>query len=437
MARRWLWAAANFQEMFARSKIRPTRCATAIVLASCTAALGANWLATLSKQPAGDFAELRSLRASYRFGWSGLTAATGEIHFIKPSNDRFELDGTGRTTGLVRALWKLDVNYRAIANAQTLAPIEVQQTENYRSKQIITHLSFTDGGVTRSRTEGQGAAIDTKTREFALPNLFDLHSAALYLRTQPLGQGSVYRLAVYPATNAYLATVTVSGREKISVRAGTYNAIRLDLQLKRIGKNLELQPHRKFRRGTIWVSDDPDRLIVRIEAQVFVGTVFAELQSVRFDNPKQASRELTDLQSVGLAEDACAGGKDRKTADAGRAISAMPPVFPSLTGQSPKVLFAIDKRAGKVPSLVRRFRRSVPDTAHTARGLSAPTQSHCAARPAELSQMACRRKILPVNCSDPLELMDKLAGFAAEGQRAERAAPELCFRSPWTVARWA
>jgi len=116
--------------MFARTKIRPTRCATAIVLASCTAALGVNWQATLSKQPAGGFAELRPLRASYRFGWSGLTAATGEIHFIKPSNDRFELDGTGQTTGLVRALWKLDVNYRAIANAQTLAPLEVQQTES-------------------------------------------------------------------------------------------------------------------------------------------------------------------------------------------------------------------------------------------------------------------------------------------------------------------
>jgi hypothetical protein len=51
--------------------------------------------------------------------------------------------------------------------------------------------------------------------------------------------------------------------------------------------------------------------------------------------------------------------------------------------------------------------------------------------------MACQRKILPVNCSAPLELMDKLAGFAADCQRAERAAPELCFRSPRTVDRWA
>jgi hypothetical protein len=81
--------------------------------------------------------------------------------------------------------------------------------------------------------------------------------------------------------------VTVNGREKSSVRAGTYNAIKLDLQLKRIGKHLELEPHKKFRRATIWVSDDAERLILRIDAQISVGTVFAELQSVRFDNPNQ------------------------------------------------------------------------------------------------------------------------------------------------------
>jgi hypothetical protein len=70
------------------------------------------------------------------------------------------------------------------------------------------------------------------------------------------------------------------------VHAGSYNAIKLDLQLKRIGKHLQLEPHRKFRHATIWVSDDGERLLLRIEAQVFVGTVFAELQSMRFDNPK-------------------------------------------------------------------------------------------------------------------------------------------------------
>jgi Protein of unknown function (DUF3108). len=275
------------QRMFFLPGFRITKCAITLLLASWTGSFAADWQATLSKEPAGNFPELRPLRASYRFGWSGVTAATGEVHFTKPFNDRFQLQGTGRTIGFVRALWKLDVTYRAVANSQTLAPVETQQSESYRSKRIATHLTFTNSGVTRARKEGEGAAAKTTSKQFNFQNLFDLHSVALYLRSQPLKQGSVYRLAVYPATNAYLATVAVTGREKISVRAGTYNAIKLDLQLKRIGKHLELEPHKKFRRATIWVSDDAERLILRIDAQVFVGTVFAELQSVRFDNTNQ------------------------------------------------------------------------------------------------------------------------------------------------------
>ncbi len=97
-------------------------------LAFCSSALAENWEATISRDPAGNFPELRSLRASYRFGWSGLTAATGDVHFTKPSENKVQLDGAGRTIGLVRALWKLDVNYQAVASAETLRPIETQQT---------------------------------------------------------------------------------------------------------------------------------------------------------------------------------------------------------------------------------------------------------------------------------------------------------------------
>jgi hypothetical protein len=53
-----------------------------------------------------------------------------------------------------------------------------------------------------------------------------------------------------------------------------------------VGKKLELEPHRKFRHATIWISDDENRIPLRIEAQIFVGTVFAELQAVRFDQDK-------------------------------------------------------------------------------------------------------------------------------------------------------
>lgn len=270
-----------------RRRFRLKRCAAIILLAFCSGSLAANWEPTISKEPPGNFPEPQPLRATYRFGWSGFTAATGEAQFRKESGDKFQLDGKGRTIGLVRFLWKLDANFHSVANAQTLHPIEALQTENYRSKEVATHLTFTNNGVTSARTEKQiGAAAATKTRQFVFPNLFDLHSAMLYVRSQPLKEHSVQRVVVYPGTNAYVATITVAGREKISVRAGTYDAIKLDLQLNRVGKHLELQPHRKFRHATIWVSDDGNRILLRIEAQIFVGTVFAELQSVHFDSAK-------------------------------------------------------------------------------------------------------------------------------------------------------
>ena len=145
--------------MFFRSRFRITKCAITILLASWTGSFAADWQATLSKEPAGNFPELRPLRASYRFGWSGVTAATGEIHFTKPSNDRFQLEGTGRTIGFVRALWKLDVTQRAVANSQTLAAHRnAANGELPHQRNIATHLTFTNSGVTRARTEGEGAA---------------------------------------------------------------------------------------------------------------------------------------------------------------------------------------------------------------------------------------------------------------------------------------
>src|SRR5437867_9148736 len=146
-----------------RIKLRLTPCVITLLVALFTGLVAANWEATLSKEPAGNFPELRPLRASYRFGWSGLTAATGEVHFTKPSRDKFQFDGTGRTIGLVRVLWRLDVNHRATAGAETLHPIETQQTESYRLKKIVTHLTFTNSGVTRMRTDAQGGTAETKT----------------------------------------------------------------------------------------------------------------------------------------------------------------------------------------------------------------------------------------------------------------------------------
>jgi hypothetical protein len=246
-----------------------------------------DWSSTLTRDPPGSFPELRPLRATYAFSWSGITAATADVWFHRGAENTFVLEGKGRTVGLARVLWRFEVNYRALAQSQTLRPIEVHQIENIRSKHIETNLKFTDAGVTSTRAEANRAKSSSKN--FALENLNDLHSALLYLRSQSLRDQSVFRVAVYPANSAYVATVTVIGRERIKVRPGTYSAIKLDLRLQRINKKNQLEPHRKFKRATAWVSDDNDRLLLRIEGQIFIGTILSEIQSVHFDQPVAAN----------------------------------------------------------------------------------------------------------------------------------------------------
>ena len=89
--------------------------------------------------------------------------------------------------------------------------------------------------------------MKSKTRHFDLPNMHSIDSALLYLRSQSLKPDAAQRVVVYPATSAYLCTLTPAGRDHITVPAGSYDALKLDLQLNKIGGKRELLPHKKFR----------------------------------------------------------------------------------------------------------------------------------------------------------------------------------------------
>jgi hypothetical protein len=275
---------AVFVGFFVRSFAAKPAGIISFLLGFATFTPAASWETTLTASSAPSFPNPRPMHARYGFGWSGFPGATAEVRLNKATGDRLQLDLTAHTIGLVRTLWKFDASHTSIIEAATLHPVAVKQVETVRNKKTVTDLAFGADGVTSKVTETPGKG--TKGRRFDFPHLFDLQSALLYLRSQSLQERSVQRIVVYPATSAYLATVTVLGRERITVPSGTYNAIKFNLQLNKIGKQGGLEPHRKFRRATAWISDDPDRLLLRIEAQIFVGTVFAELQSVEFQNTK-------------------------------------------------------------------------------------------------------------------------------------------------------
>jgi hypothetical protein len=248
-----------------------------------------DWRDSLTSPRPGKFPPLAPLKANYQFGWGSLNAASAEFVFSKTPSGDLRLTTSTATTGAVRALWRMDARSESICRASSLRPVSLVQTETYRDESHRTRADFDAEGVSRIRERQPLKGKPAKIRRFEWRNVFNLQTALLFVRSQPLRQGESYSFIVYPATDPYLARVTVLGREKVKTPGRTGPAIKVGIQLQSIDKKLELVEHQKFKRGTAWLSDDADRILVKATAEVFVGSVWVELEKLTSAGARPAS----------------------------------------------------------------------------------------------------------------------------------------------------
>lgn len=260
------------------------RVALAVLLGSALAAtaLAGDWRETLTRPQPGRFAPLRPLRAHYIFGWSAFLAAELQADFSKAKAGQLQLKAKAGTVGPVRALWRLDADHTSRIRAQSLQPVTLVQSESYSDETLKTSVTFGPKGASRKRSSIPKSKDSGKTKRFKFTPVFDLHSALLFIRSQPLEPGDAVRLVTYPAAQAYYTEVEVLGRETITVGKEKRPALKLALRLHRINKQLKLEPHKKFHRAYAWLSDDADRLLLKVEADVMIGKVWMELESAEF-----------------------------------------------------------------------------------------------------------------------------------------------------------
>ena len=257
----------------------------ALVALTPVAARTVDWRDEIWKKP-GTFTALRPAVFHYAFGWGSITAAEAEVSSTLTPEGLCVLDFSARTTGLARTMWKMDTRAVSSCEAATLRPVKLTQTETYKKKVVTTEVDFHAAGPVQRRSLEPPDAAAAVTRNFRFPHVHDLNSAVLFIRSQALVQGDSVKLCVYPGGAPYLAEATVIGRERLTVAGREWDAIKCDLQLSGIAEDFTLVPHKKFKKASAWISDDSDRLLLKISAEVQVGSVWAELQSVDFSEKK-------------------------------------------------------------------------------------------------------------------------------------------------------
>ncbi len=252
------------------------------VFAVCGAALAsAAWQDdVLALRAGGVPTPPAGLSARYVFGWSGIEAADASVRLQPRPGGIWECTVHGGTSGFVRSLWKLDAGYRATVEQAGWRSLTARLSEQYRRYRVEETFVFHPEGVRAWRENTKPGADPARWREFKAPGLRDMAAALLLARSQPLSNGDTLSLAVFPGEGMYLVRAKVGGREKLRWQERERDTIRLSLEIDAIHKDGTTEPHRKFQRGTVWVSDDDIRLPLRVEVKVFIGYVFAELVSL-------------------------------------------------------------------------------------------------------------------------------------------------------------
>jgi hypothetical protein len=212
---------------------------------------------------------------TYDVSWaSALTAggATLSVKDQKPSygSDAYYIVAEGRPTPLLSKLYDLYYKADTLLDIYSLLPqrASIYSEEGKRSRLKVTTF---DQAARKAHYEVQTNTLVKK--ELAIPAYSQDGLAALYvLRAIALKPGDKFSMPICDAGESYTAHITVGGVETVKTGIGDVRAWKIT----------PVVPGGKAGGATrlsLWLSDDPRRLPVRMQAQLAVGSFDLTLKS--------------------------------------------------------------------------------------------------------------------------------------------------------------
>lgn len=195
---------------------------------------------------------------------------------------RRRITGKGGPNALIRKLWNYQAEYVGEAGADGQVPSWFHIDEMVAKGDYLSDGFFASNGGGGRFVARHRFTWEKKPWTIAgLPGVRDLFAAMLLVRSQPLHDGDRLRLTVFPDRSPYLVELIVEGRDTLVMFGKKIRAVRFDVRIQSVetqGQQIgRLAPHKKFRSGRVWMSDDDRRLPLRAEVDVFIGSVYAEL----------------------------------------------------------------------------------------------------------------------------------------------------------------
>ena len=221
-----------------------------------------------------------------KFGIFNIANAYMEIQHqtvIVNQRECYKMDVYGKTTGMAKWINSVDDHWGAYVDTEALVPqVSYRNIKEgkYRKNEVVNFDHHTLMAETR--------VIDKKTGQYKEPKEFkiprearDLISGYSYLRTINFDKyevGELIKIEAFFEDTLYDLEIIYEGRDQIKTKIGKMNAIKL----------VPIMPDNKLFDGenaiTVWLSDDENKIPLKIEVDMFVG--HAGMEIVGFENLK-------------------------------------------------------------------------------------------------------------------------------------------------------
>lgn len=189
----------------------------------------------------------------------------------------YKVEMWGKTSGLIDWVSRVDDNWGAYIDTLSLVPhISYRKIKegNYRKNELVKFDHTTNNIEVKEVDDDTGKFKEPMYYASPLDNVRSMISGFMYLRTidfDSMTVGDTLTMAGFFEDMFYDLDIIYEGKGKVKTKAGRFNAIKL----------VPIVPDNKLFDGensiTAWISDDKNKLPLKVEADMFIGSAGIEI----------------------------------------------------------------------------------------------------------------------------------------------------------------
>jgi hypothetical protein len=218
----------------------------------------------------------RDAKYTYQVSWQGIPAANAEIT-VKTFISAVAVKVLAKSNSVIDIFYKLRYQAEGVLDSKSFNSKQVILTQQENSRKKITEIRFNPKGEIKTIRKQVGK--DTIYHSFQTNNqVLDPLGTAFLARSLNWPKGTKRILDAYNGRSRYLITLTSIGEETITIMGQSKKVWVLTPQVWNLNEG---QKNKRLRAAKIYITTDNSHDIVRIESEVFVGSVKAELIDIK------------------------------------------------------------------------------------------------------------------------------------------------------------